>query len=315
MNPWSQFWQQGHPTTFGAYFKEGYEGPIKQWFEARIQLNKTPVSMLELACGNGALISMALDFGLKGRYLGIDLAEVSIPNGIETRLKDQSQLEAHIRGGVSIEAIPLESHHFDYVCSIFGIEYSNVAKTIPEIARVLQSKGHFLGVLHHCDSVVSTMSARALNEYNLKDVRDFIDQLEVIARQARGLSDLRALAQNPKAEKARKKINGYADQYLGNTDLETANASMFEFVTHGLQFFKALNHGPVVTQHFIKSLYAETLGTRERHKQMCSVALTEQQMNQFCDLLIKAGFNDPDVTILASDDVIIGWAICAQKLS
>ena len=315
MNPWSQFWQQGHPTTFGAYFKEGYEGPIKQWFESRLQGNDTPVSMLELACGNGALISMALDFGLTGHYLGIDLAEVAIPDGIDNRLKDQSQLEAQLRGGVSVEAIPLESHRFDYTCSIFGLEYSNVAKTIPEIARVLKPKGRFLGVLHHCDSVVSTMSARALNEYNLKDVRDFIDQLQVIARQARGLPDLRALAKNPKAEKARKKINGYADQYLGNTNLETANASMFEFVTQGLQFFKVLGQGPAATQHFIKSLYTETLGARERHKQMCSVALTEQQMSQFCELLIKAGFNEPDVTILASDDVIIGWAICAQKLS
>ena len=313
MNPWSEFWQQGHPTTFGEYFKEGYQGPIKNWFEQQFAVNQTSETLLELACGNGALIPMCLDLGLSLKYQGVDLAAVAIPQAVQERLNQTDRLEAALIGETSIEALPFQDCSFSMACSVFGIEYSNIEMTIPEMSRVLDDGGVYLGVLHHIDSIVSQMSGRAVNEYNMNEVRDFLEQLQIIAHQAKVAGDLRVLSRNPKAEKARKKLNQYAEKYLSNTDLSTANASMFEFVTRGLQFFKILDQGPKVANRFIKRVYEETLATRERHMQMCSVAMPQDGIDRFVEILSKAGFGSTDVSILSDDKSIIGWAVCAHK--
>lgn len=312
MNPWTQFWRQGHPTTFGEYFKEGYAGPIKNWFAQHLNGN-SEVSMLELACGNGALIPVCLDLAVQGHYLGIDLADVRIPEAVQERISQSPGFKAMVRGGIAVEQIPLEAAQFDHVCSIFGLEYSDTSKTVPEIGRVIRDCGAFLGVLHHNESIVSTMSARALNEYNLNEVRDFLEQLEIIAKQADKTADIRTLASNPKAEKARKKINAYADKYMRDTDLSSANASMFEFVSQGLKFFKVLGRDGDMGHRFIKAHYAETLAARERHRQMCSVALSQDQIELFCQMLEKAGFTKIDVSVIKDQDTTIGWGVCALK--
>ena len=33
MEEWSRFWRQGHTTTFGDYFDNGYAGPVKAWLD------------------------------------------------------------------------------------------------------------------------------------------------------------------------------------------------------------------------------------------------------------------------------------------
>ena len=149
MNPWSEFWQQGHPTTFGEYFKEGYQGPIKDWFEKQFAANQQSETLLELACGNGALIPMCLDLDLSLKYQGVDLAAVAIPSAVQERLDQTDRLEAALIGETSIEALPFQDCSFSTACSVFGIEYSNIEKTIPEMSRVLDDRGVYLGVLHH----------------------------------------------------------------------------------------------------------------------------------------------------------------------
>jgi len=315
MNPWSEFWQQGHPTTFGAYYKDGYQGPIRDWFENRLLEHTDVSSLLELACGNGALLPMCLDLDLALEYQGVDIAEVNIPEAVKDRLDAAGAIKANLLGNTSIEMLPFSDKHFSLGCSVFGIEYSKIEKSIPELGRVLNEDGAFLGVIHHAESVVCHMSARAVNEYNMNEVRDFLEQLQIITQQSKMAGDLQALSRNPKAEKARKKVNQYAEKYLSNTDLSRANASMFEFVSRGLQFFKILGHGPQVANRFIRRVYEETLATRERHMQMCSVALPQKGIDRFVQILGDTGFGSTDVSILRDDKSIIGWAICAYKKS
>ena len=37
MNPWSVFWRQGHSTTFGDYFKQGYDGAVASWWSGHVE--------------------------------------------------------------------------------------------------------------------------------------------------------------------------------------------------------------------------------------------------------------------------------------
>ena len=45
---WSQYWLQGHPTTFGAYFGDGYTGAIADFItEDLLSNNADAMSIAE----------------------------------------------------------------------------------------------------------------------------------------------------------------------------------------------------------------------------------------------------------------------------
>ena len=41
-------------NLFGPFFKNGYEGAVKNWWLDVLKINKTRVDLLDIGCGNGA---------------------------------------------------------------------------------------------------------------------------------------------------------------------------------------------------------------------------------------------------------------------
>ena len=48
MEPWSSFWQQGHSTTFGHFFRGGYEGAVKDWWVALLEPYSPSADILDI---------------------------------------------------------------------------------------------------------------------------------------------------------------------------------------------------------------------------------------------------------------------------
>ena len=51
MEEWSRFWRQGHTTTFGDYFSNGYAGPVKDWLDgmtAALLKDRDSLNVVEL---------------------------------------------------------------------------------------------------------------------------------------------------------------------------------------------------------------------------------------------------------------------------
>ncbi|MEC7955901.1 MAG: hypothetical protein VX158_01650, partial [Pseudomonadota bacterium] len=61
MEPWTSFWQHGHSTTFGAFFRNGYDGAIKHWWQHIIAGLPPHADILDVGCGNAALLIELLD--------------------------------------------------------------------------------------------------------------------------------------------------------------------------------------------------------------------------------------------------------------
>ena len=126
MEPWTSFWEHGHSTTFGAFFKDGYDGAIKSWWQQILRQTTPPTDVLDIGCGNAALLIELLEQQISGSYTGVDLAGVRLNEVAKQKLKQSTGLNAQLKPHTNAEELPLESESIDLAASVFGIEYSDL---------------------------------------------------------------------------------------------------------------------------------------------------------------------------------------------
>lgn len=312
MNPWSVFWRQGHSTTFGDYFKHGYDGAVAEWWRGQLDEFDAAATVLEVGCGNCSLLPFLVRAGKSGKYIGVDLAAIEVSEVAREGL-DESGIEVVLHGDTPAEAIPEDDNSVDVVASVFGIEYSDFDRSLAEVQRVLKPGGRFLALLHHDDSVVTSMSQRALAEYDDADFRSMIESLQTISVARDEVSQLAELKNNAAAEKARAEINRLAAKYLNDTNPDSANATMFELVTNALKFFKMMNASTEDRERFIEFLATEHDASRERFSQMVAVALGNSGIREVEVKLEGLGFGNTRSRVIHSKDEILAWELCTEK--
>lgn len=312
MNPWSLFWRQGHSTTFGDYFKQGYEGAIADWWLPLFADLPTGAVVLEVGCGNGSLLPAMIRAGARGSYIGVDLAAVKLSEVAGKGLPG-SGIDARLHAETPAEKIPEPDASVDLVASVFGIEYSDFDRSIPEVFRLLKPGGRFCALLHHAGSVVTGMSLRAISEFNAADIRMALDALNTIHNERDRTRSIDDLKTNPRAEQSRVILNQLAEKYLSDTDPKTANATMFEFMTNALKFFRMMGAPSEARQQFLGFLAAEHQASNERFRQMVSVAFDAGGVENLKTRLKGLGFGDSESEVVYRGDDILAWGLRATK--
>ena len=316
MEPWTSFWEHGHSTTFGAFFKDGYDGAIKSWWQKILLTITPPADILDIGCGNAALLIELLEQRISGTYTGVDLAGVRLNEVAKQKLKQSTGLSALLKPHTNAEELPLESESIDLAASVFGIEYSDLQKSLPEAIRVLRPNGVFHALVHADESVISTMSARALREFQDADMSAIVTNLRAIDQQLNELRLPARLKQSQSAEAARIQLNGLAQKYMSNLNPDTGNAIMVQFVGDALKYFKMLKQSDTIRGQYIDGIEAEFQASRQRYKAMAGAAQSETDIaeikrllqQQHCTtVMVEKFFADEDQKELG------GWHISARK--
>ena len=199
------------------------------------------------------------------------------------------------------------------MASVFGIEYSDLARSLGEVQRVLKPGGRFVALLHHDDSIVTSMSKRAVAEYDETDFGTVIDSLRRISAARDETPSLSDLKHNATAEAARGEMNRLAAKYLNDTSPDTANATMFELMTNALKFFKIMGASSRERQKFIDFVATEHEASRERFQQMVSVAFDESGIRDLEVKLADLGFGNTRIDVLRTNNDILAWELCTEK--
>ncbi len=314
MEEWSRFWRQGHTTTFGDYFSDGYAGPVKDWLDGISEAmthGRESLNVVELCCGNGSLLPFLLSLNPPFDYLGFDAADVKLPDILQGPV-DQAKGNIALVGNTPVEDLPDNALNISTCLSIYGMEYSDLSKTLAGLLPRMIPEGQLFALLHHHDSVVAQMSARAVSEYDDKDIAAIRDALTTINDTFLKLRDVEALKVNADAEAARKLMNGMGNKYVRGATLETGNAFMVDHVLAALRFFKLLGQTHKVRTHFIAELENEANAARVRHQQMLSVASTKAEMEDLVDQMGTMGWRDTQYAELLHKGDIIGWTLTAS---
>ena len=150
MEAWSRFWRQGHTTTFGDYFDEGYAGPVKEWLDTLPQMmpsSQEPLNVLELCCGNGSLLPFLFSLDRTFDYVGVDAAEVTLPGILQEPVR-QASGTVSLLANTPVEALPESIQDISLCLSVYGMEYSDLDITLKALLPRMQSNGQLFALLH-----------------------------------------------------------------------------------------------------------------------------------------------------------------------
>lgn len=141
---WSAYWRQGTNQVSCLPGAPRALGNLLDgiWADLARSLDEGS-SIIDLACGGGAVGSAMLSAPANLEITGVDFADFA-----DDRLLPFPILQA------SIEKIPLADASFDAAVSQFGIEYADAARAGAELQRLLKPGSKSVMVVHHAESVI-----------------------------------------------------------------------------------------------------------------------------------------------------------------
>ena len=210
---WTRYWAGGALHSCATSFEGNYDDAIGCfWGEvcAKVSVSQR---VLDVATGNGALPRLMVDvLAASGRLPlvdAIDLADIdpawlrAVPPEVGERVRFHSRVVA--------EVLPFADASFDLVVSQFGLEYSDLARSVDELRRVMKPGASVALVLHHADSLPVRLGRAGVVEI------DWINQSGGILQRARRLlpflarlataAGMASVQRDPQAAKARAQFN------------------------------------------------------------------------------------------------------------
>jgi ubiquinone/menaquinone biosynthesis C-methylase UbiE len=209
---WSSLWTRDTVTTLSSMFPNNYDLTVADFWQEVVAGDHDRV--IDLACGNGALAWLANDFLNKTRnrttVTGIDAADIDPFKTLQKDRKDFPMVE--FISNTPIEKLPFEDSSVDVAISQYGLEYSDLQRSIPELSRILKPSAKMGFIVHSEQSSIVKGSTRYLEEHKtiLNDIRihDLFLELDALIGKRR---DWNKISSMPKIRKKLIAINTASD--------------------------------------------------------------------------------------------------------
>ncbi len=144
---WDAYWRNAESSAAhldGGPQDDALEKFWLQFFKTQIASFNTPCSVLDVACGNGAVPRFALSCS---RQLPVAASIYGLDDS-HAAIREMLRRDSTLCGiAAPVNQMPFADNTFDIVTSQFGIEYAG-KEGFPEAVRVLRPGGRFSAVLH-----------------------------------------------------------------------------------------------------------------------------------------------------------------------
>jgi len=163
---WNDYWHFDRLSSFDDLGETNYRENVAAGWNAFFDSLPDGASILDLCTGNGAIAVMAAQAGRRGgkhfRIVAVDAADINPYLYVTKHREELAAIE--FRPATPIEILPWPDASFDAVVSQYGIEYSDLSRSISELARVVAPTGSARLILHAAEGAVVRRSNRAIAE-------------------------------------------------------------------------------------------------------------------------------------------------------
>jgi SAM-dependent methyltransferase len=313
---WDRFWSYDRLSSFGTGAGAGnYGEPIAAGWRDFLAALPAGSRVLDLCTGNGAIAMMAIDAGDRLQVTGADLAAVR-PTAFVTKNKRQLK-QIRFLGRTPAEQLPLEASSFDAVVSQYGIEYSDMAQSLPEAVRVLAPGGRLRFATHAAEGTVAADTERAI-----ADADFLLDELDLPNRALACFAAIidveRGRASGPLAQLAAQgRYASFRDglQAVAKRAATAADAAMLAAVHASLTklFEQRLELDQVALRARVGDLRAEIEAHRQRQRALLTAALSAEQIAALAERLASLGLTEVVIGEQRDGGDLIGHVIAAAR--
>lgn len=170
---WDRFWKYDRLSSFlSSPGAPNYGPPIADGWRAFFDSLPDGARILDLATGNGAVAVMAVEAKRHFTVTGADLADVRPTDFVTTGKAALEQVR--FLANTPAEALPLPDSSIDAVVSQYGVEYSDMDRSVPEAVRVLAPGGRLRFATHAAEGAVARDTSNAIAD------ADFLIDLDIV---------------------------------------------------------------------------------------------------------------------------------------
>lgn len=313
---WSRYWSQGVLHSCGGSFEGDYQGPIAAFWRAGFEALPPDARVLDIATGNGPLPKLLLAMEQRSDLQcdAIDLARITPPWLAQQPAAAQARLRFH--GGCAAERLPFPDQCFQLVISQWGLEYSQLALSVPEILRVLAPGAAVRLLLHHVQALPVVLAAAELEHLDwLMAPEGFLDLAKAMvapmalagrpAGRARLQGDAAANALRDRFNLAQDALQARIDQgECPDVLAETRDAVSRLLV-------QATREGAVAAHAGEQALRRNLLDSRVRLQELRAHALDEAAAASLGEAL-AGGAGGYELGVLEERGQLMGWTLVVK---
>ena len=313
---WDRFWSYDRLASFGTGKGAGnYGGEIAAGWRAFFTSLPAGSHVLDIATGNGAIALMAVEAGKNLQVTGADLAAVR-PAAFVSEGKRELK-KVRFLANTPAEKLPLDDASVDAVTSQYGIEYSDMQKSVPEAVRVLGPGGRLRFATHAAEGSLAADTGRAIAD------ADFVaDEIDLAGRAARCLEavlgvergrqtgQLAEIAAQARYAEFRDGLKAVAERLPGAADKDML-ASVHQTLTALFEQRQRFDLHGLFMQ--LDALRAEIDAHRTRERALLDAALSAKQMAALAKKLEGLGLTGVTLGEQRDGGRLIGHVIEAQE--
>lgn len=314
---WDMFWSYDRLSSFGTGIGAGnYGEPIADGWRNFFGSLPRGARVLDLATGNGAIALMAVEAGDALEVTGADLAQVRPAMFVS---QDKALLgRIRFLPGTAAEVLPMADGAFDAVVSQYGIEYSDLDRSLPEAVRVLAPGGRLRFACHAAEGAVASNTRDAIGDADF-----LLDEIDAIGKAAACITAIvdveRGRASGPFAQTvAQGKYAAFRDamKAVAGRAQNATDAAMLASVHQTLidLFQQRQTHDETAMASKLNGLRDEVLAHREREQALLSAAQSADQMIALGERLVALGLGDIKLGEQRNGGQLIGHVIEAISL-
>lgn len=163
---WDQYWRDGRLASCGGEGGANYQPAITEGWRRFFATLDDGSRVLDVCAGNGAIARLAAELAReRGIRVSIDATDSALIAGAGPEADSTAEhgmIRFHSR--VPAESLPFPSRCFDVVVGQYALEYTDLERSLPELARVSKDNARIRFVLHAASGVVAVSAARQLED-------------------------------------------------------------------------------------------------------------------------------------------------------
>lgn len=268
--------------------------------------------VLDIATGNGALPHLLLQCRPRADVTcdAVDVASID-PAWIRDLPPSQRQ-SLRFHPGVAAEHLPFGNGVFDLIVSQYGLEYSDLQRSVPELRRVLAPAGRIAMILHHSHSRPVQLARDEiahidwlLSHEGLLDVTERLLAPMALAATEAGR---RTLAGNARATAHRSRFNQLQDALSQRLTVAVCPDVLHEARIALAHILSTSTHrGEQIATEELARLRNYLSDQRLRLVQLCEVALDEPHVQAVAAQL--RGPASVNIVPICEGPWVMGWTL------
>lgn len=156
---WDQYWRDGRLASCGGEGGAAYQAAITEGWRGFFRTLPDGSRILDVCTGNGAVARVAEETA-RGR--GIRFGIEAFDGAVIAQAGSGSMI--HFRSRVRAESLPYPDASFDVVVGQYGLEYTDLERSLPELARVSAPGCRVRFMIHAREGVVVEQARRQLDD-------------------------------------------------------------------------------------------------------------------------------------------------------